>query len=212
MKPSIRWVAIAIFATLAIGGNAFAANATYDGETLFRGIFFAQGPVADQFPEIWKDQQNIDFVEQMNTRQVRESATAFMAGMRAKDPTFFDRFASDIQSGNPVLVDDALQYAAKLGQTVGQELIEKANLPKNMSAAEKMRMIGRGRGDCGVTIIVTFAFAANIAVTVNIAAGANAVWNSNVFWDRNIDLTGSTPGKLGSDERTKRITERLAIP
>ena len=44
------------FLLMLVSVNAYATQPSkvkYDGETLFRGIIFGQGPVAHLFPEIW---------------------------------------------------------------------------------------------------------------------------------------------------------------
>ncbi len=45
--------ALMAFGTSSISRAAGAETGRYDGETLFRGLFFGIGPVADLFPEIW---------------------------------------------------------------------------------------------------------------------------------------------------------------
>jgi hypothetical protein len=134
------------------------ASARFDGETLFRGIFFGKGPVAERLPEYWgaeavaqrakitnspevaaqkleaaiaqmksegwapaiisqaeqtlsdiRSGQPIPEAELSDTALVQELV---MARIAESDPTFFSRFAGDMQSGSHVRVGLAIDEAS----------------------------------------------------------------------------------------------------
>ena len=110
----------------------------YDGEDLFVGIFFMDGPVAKRLPELVQDirvqggePEDDEELERLRSQfppptevagEQREEIDRFeqrvLALVRAADPTFFARFAEDIQSGDHFRVDAAL--------TEGSEVLEAA--------------------------------------------------------------------------------------
>jgi len=79
----------------------------YDGKTLYLGLAFGQGPVGALFPEL-------EGLRTM-TADKQELADATMAEISNLDPTFFDRFAGAIQSGDRVQIRAALNEADDLG-------------------------------------------------------------------------------------------------
>lgn len=86
----------------------------YDGETLYQGLLLAYGPVARRFPEIWGALRGqLPSVGEAQAAKVDEGITR---KIKARDPGFLDRFALDIQSGDPVLVEAALVEAVRLGK------------------------------------------------------------------------------------------------
>jgi SdpC family antimicrobial peptide len=101
-------------------GISFSASARavrsvgYDGETIFRGVFFASGPVAELVPEIW----DIPHVREAlrNQSEARAQAAAdrqnrMVAWIKGQDSLFFDRFGLDLQSGDHLRVEQALEEA-----------------------------------------------------------------------------------------------------
>lgn len=98
---------------------------TYDGETIFQGIFFGVGPVAEILPELFQCSgvekskelhahltQSRAFCQEFPTiEQRREAATQ---AMRDADPTFFQHFGSSLQSGDHGRTEDAMKEGARL--------------------------------------------------------------------------------------------------
>jgi SdpC family antimicrobial peptide len=83
------------------------AGSKYDGEAIFRGLYFGQGPVADLFPELWKQQRYLDrkkLLTQEDERRMGEIREKIIAGLKAKDRAFFDTFASTLRSGDHLAI------------------------------------------------------------------------------------------------------------
>lgn len=138
------------------------ATTRYDGQALFRGIFFGSGEVGQKFPEVWgsvrqgptditmsqeqietalsgqidrltstgnaqavaqlsaiRDQVRSGTLGTQTTNSIDFSSMAsdakigtLLDAISASDPTFFDTFAADIQSGDHVRIDAALDRSA----------------------------------------------------------------------------------------------------
>jgi hypothetical protein len=116
------------------GGSESARNFT--GEELVQGVFFMDGPVAELFPELLEEIQarkggpkseeeeneaqrilaqapSPDDLSPEDRAKLDEIQARIFDRIRAEDPTFFDRFAEDMQSGDNFLVDAALAEAAE---------------------------------------------------------------------------------------------------
>jgi SdpC family antimicrobial peptide len=74
---------------------------SYDGRTLFRGLFFGSGPVADLFPEVYG---RATLKQQVSMKQ-----NDWLDKIDSADPTFFRRFEENINSHERLLVRQALK-------------------------------------------------------------------------------------------------------
>jgi SdpC family antimicrobial peptide len=109
-------------------GNAYAQHNSefshpYDGETLFNGLFLATGPIADLFPELWS---RIELTDQQ-TQEIAGYAAQFSAHIKNVDPSFYERFAKEIQSGDRLRIAGAVEdaggtFARYLEEDVGLDL------------------------------------------------------------------------------------------
>ena len=82
----------------AVGGGAVAK---YDGQTIFSAVFFAKGPAASALPT------------RAFPAPTEDQAQTILGAIQAADPSFFDRFAADIRSGDRALIREALNGAAR---------------------------------------------------------------------------------------------------
>ena len=87
--------------------HAAATTQPYDGETIFRGILLNDGPVAKLFPEIWGSSRLAPYLKQAEDRA---SATEIAAAKQ--DPTFFDRFGTEMRSGDHIRIQLALKESS----------------------------------------------------------------------------------------------------
>lgn len=79
----------------------------YDGITLFKGLFFASGPVPSRIPTIGR-------VAPYFPSEYKNLESQVITSIQRRDPTFFDRFAGDIQSGDRVRISAAIKEGNKL--------------------------------------------------------------------------------------------------
>ena len=97
---------------------------SYDGEAIFRGLYFGQGPVADLFPEIWKQQRYLDrkkLLTPEDERRMEEVRERIITSLREKDKAFFDRLATTLKGGNHLAIQKALGEATEVTLAVLQK-------------------------------------------------------------------------------------------
>jgi SdpC family antimicrobial peptide len=161
-----------------------AVTTRHDGETLFAGLYFGDGPVAKMFPEIWESPHVAQQVSQaQKSESWSKTKSEAIAWVRTNDPDFFNRFEQDIQSGDHVRVGQAYkQGAQKLSAYVSSTGVD-PNSPE-------------ARGGVGVVAVVVAAVAVVVAVYA---------W---MYWSgRSVD--GVAQG-LQEDVLVNMIAERLA--
>jgi SdpC family antimicrobial peptide len=99
----------------AVPATAQQPNLRYDGETIFRGVFLDDGPVTKLFPEIWENPTVVGYRDQAvqagSEEQAAAGQQALIAALRAQDPTFFDRFGKEMQSGDRIRIKAAMTEA-----------------------------------------------------------------------------------------------------
>lgn len=180
-------------ATAADRGTASDASGdatSYDGRTLFEGLFFGIGPVADEFPELASapaqpPQALVGAVDQVVSR------------MERLQPRFFDRFAATMTSGDRPAVERELERA--------QQLMARAV----MIEFERRAPEGQVGADC---IVFWVAGAITLAVAGNVAYAVNAVRAGNVAWTVNWVFAAASNNMDASIERemwVDRIAGRL---
>ena len=105
-----------------------AGNRPLTGEDIYRGVVFADGPVADMVPVIRDHARLSDRIKDAKQLQdVRKVQDRLIRAIQKSDPGFFDTFARDMRSGNPQAVDRALRSASavSLRAAAAQPEVEK---------------------------------------------------------------------------------------
>ncbi len=98
-------------------GQASEKASGYDGETIFRGLYFGQGPVAQKFPEIWKQERYLErkrLLTEKDEKQISEIQNKIVARLREEDKDFFDHFGKTLQSGDHVAIQKTLDETTNL--------------------------------------------------------------------------------------------------
>ncbi len=197
IKRAVASVAIAACGFTAIGQAAASATPTLaqgqqsrvqaakkvSGEEAFRALFFAQGPLAEQFPSLRAQSAK-------PPASLQPSIDNLIAQMRATDAGFFDKFGRDITSGKRARVQNALESA--------QSLMEKVAVA-NRGGPDQ---VATG-GDCVwafAVVVVTLAAAGNVAYAVNAVRTGNVAWNRNWFWSAPNDSTSTLQRERWVDE------------
>lgn len=95
------------------------AQSAVTGEEAFKGLFFGEGAVAARLPEVTGSLalSNLPPEEQARHAQRR---TQLVASIKDADPTFFERFGADIQSGNHLRIEQALNEGLAVMKTASQ--------------------------------------------------------------------------------------------
>jgi len=103
----------------------------YDGETLYRGLAFGEGRVGALFPELDGIREVMAGHEDYADALVQEIATL--------DPTFFNRFALEVQSGDRVQIRSALREADDLGRVASSRII--VDLPQARMVSDQSDIV-----------------------------------------------------------------------
>jgi SdpC family antimicrobial peptide len=96
------------------------APAREDGEALFRAVFFLQGPLADQVPEL-RRLKSLNAFRRLTRQQqdaIRTFQTSLIRDIKASNPTFFDDFAKELQTKDRTRISRALVNASQVTKTV----------------------------------------------------------------------------------------------
>lgn len=160
--------------------------AAYDGEALFRGLLLGEGPVAEQFPELV-------LVEVTADRAAAQSEVSdrIVDAIRATDASFFDSFGDAVTSGDRIRVDQAVQSANDILETVFTEEFD----------------VSAGLDDGSVDSLVFVAVAAVAAVVV-VHAAVNLTMVATVEVET---IGGSDPTVMLDRERwVDRVAGELA--
>lgn len=138
-------------------------------EAIFLALFFMQGDEALRLYKHDAISQLDGFrtaYDSVNTPEALELSASVVADLKASDPTYFDRFAEAITSGNPFAVEDQIE----------QGRADISSTPTIAVLAEEgaaTYVPGEVGPTCGVTVVVGAVFV--LAAAVFAAAGA-VIW------------------------------------
>ena len=146
----------------------------FDGETLYRGLAFAQGPVAALFPEFASlpppSAEAIAIVDRIVTR------------IRSIEPSFFPRFASAIQKGDRVRIRAAIDNA----RTITEQAIQ-----QEFGASNQAKPTGPDCIFISVVLVVTAAGVVALLAVVSAVTVVNFEVTGNVMINIDYVLAGS---------------------
>jgi hypothetical protein len=137
--PVSRMLVAVMFAVTLINGagDAFAQPrrerkppaSTVRGEDFYRGIYMAQGPVAERIPEI-RDHMVVKQAKQHPriTRLLNEFSARLIKSIQEVDPSFLDRFGAAMQSGDHYAIDQAIAEGSQITVQAIRNLPEIATL------------------------------------------------------------------------------------
>lgn len=144
-----------------------------DGREVFKGVHFAVGDVYDSVPEL----QGV--YADVNTGAAAEEAEAFAEQVidfiEEEAPGFFEEYETQLASGNPVVVEDAIESGDEQLRVALAALAPGALTESSPAACTFGVLV------CGLTIVV----AVNYGAAVNIAVGAVvylALWGPSKTW------------------------------
>ncbi|MBK3495587.1 sporulation delaying protein family toxin [Viridibacillus sp. YIM B01967] len=141
----------------------------YDGETIYRGLFFGDGPVAKLFPEIWSDK----LMTEANTTEAKRVSKTISKKINELDPNYFNELEVAVKSGDNVKVQAALVKGGNL-------------LVKVSEGIQKTKVGGRGTAfGCSLVagcIVAVYAAGAVTTAVVVTHAGAITAAVAVVAW------------------------------
>lgn len=112
----------------------------YSGEDLYRGLFFSEGDVSKKLANV--NPNYIDLSEFYKNESERKASDDFknklVASINTKFPDFFAEFKTKIESGNPLHIQQALNYASGVNQEVLASLPEYQIAVQNLEQAKSI--------------------------------------------------------------------------
>jgi len=216
MRPQalrhIAWLVVVALVLLGEGSPGYAASTSgaptgvpsqaaavrYDGETIFRGLAFGQGPVARLFPEL--------AATPPLSAEGTQVVDAIIAEMRGIDSTFFDRFAAEMY-GSRVRVRAAIESA--------NELAKSAILAIN--ARYSSASTSSEQGDCILVLVIALVVLAVVGGVILAVVAAGAVvavaavaWFWVWFWAPT--AAAAQQASLARDVWTDKIARAMRAP
>ncbi|MBZ3766589.1 hypothetical protein COJ91_00070 [Bacillus thuringiensis] len=131
----------------------------YDGETIYRGLFFGEGPVAKLFPEIWSE----DLTKQANTTEAKKVSEFLTEKINEVDPNYFNELKAAVYSGDNIKIQEAFGKG-------GQLLVKVSEGLQNEKVGE-----GQGLACTVVAGCVAAIYAAGAVTTVAVVTHAGAI-------------------------------------
>ena len=163
-----------------------------DGETLFRGLYFGQGPAARYFPEIWTNPRVVELLKNADMAKSIQAQNQFMELLRQDDATIFTRFGEEMQSGDQVRVRDTL---VDLGERMRKMATERMGM--------EPEVVGGMPGVHGQCVVLAVVVAVVVAVAVAVAVA--------VYVYLYIDFYGPSIQKQVIDEGTSHLERDMWI-
>ena len=117
-------------------------RANFSGETLYRGLLLGQGPVAERIPEI-RDNFRLDLLvsDPAQHAAIVTFTDRIVHNLSVAQPDFFERFRTELTSGDHVRIQAALKEAAELTSHVMATMPEVRALRAVADDPEKMEQI-----------------------------------------------------------------------
>lgn len=170
------------------------ARTALSGEEVFRGIVFGEGYVAEQLPELW---DNVVLPELTSEEHVAQkiAKAQLVADIREADPTFFDRFGKEIQSGDHLRIQKMMDDSGTFLKNMADE--HAPSNPKTGTVNQK-----------GTCLAITLVVAGNVVAVVNLVVAGNVAWTVNWVWSQEEAARGET--QLERDEVVELLATRLA--
>ncbi|WP_196493868.1 sporulation delaying protein family toxin [Ornithinibacillus caprae] len=113
-KKSITVLLILVVMMGSFSSNVLATSVTntkdFNGETIYRGVVFGQGPVAELFPNVFPK----ELVESANNEKSKEVIDILIKDIYELDPQYFDELEKAVYSGNHININSSLEKGGEL--------------------------------------------------------------------------------------------------
>lgn len=157
-----------------------------DAETLFRGVMFGQGPIADSIPEI-RDNLKVDLLATsgMPATQIVDLQNRLLARIKLNDSGFLARFKSAMNSGDQVEISMMLEEAGSQITQALRAVAEGDSLryydahPSIVSARMQPRMDATGHFSLGDTAVTASDASTEIHNQISTSSGGGTSCGAN---------------------------------
>lgn len=168
-----------------------------EGREIFSAVHFMVGDKADELSLIKEIEKHPEFDAEANSKFAEET----MDALEAEDPQYFERYAQEMTSGNPVKVEKAIekgqQDISNYVETAYPDLVEKGEMTPQACTI--------GVGGC----VWTVALAWNYGAVINVGAAVvayTALWGPNKTWSPFAEETA----ELQRQETIAALSQELA--
>ena len=185
------------------------APRTFTGSQIFRGLLFGEAPVSQLFPEVWASEQAI---QSLDTKEkviaLNDLKKSVIADIISHDSTFMARFGQEMQSGDVLRIQAALDEA---GQNTFSAMQRLGYLD---GAGNPTTNLGAAQGDC-LSVAVAAAVVvvgAVVAFAVILVAGAAAAVVIKVKVKKEKGAVTEEESQLYRETLINLMAERLYAP
>lgn len=200
MKKIFSILIIAILVTGSVLGfqNAYAkkhedSKINYTGEEIFKGILFAQGPLAKELDTLY----NKEVLQLANTQETKKAVNYLTKEIRKKNPKYFDSLKKAVEQKDPSEIDRILLKANKY---INEIKFDSVPAKKGKNLNNEVAPAFCGPTVCGAYLYVVVVHAAAVVAT---AAGIFGVYLVNT--------TYGPKGKSKMSEKEKQFEKELII-
>lgn len=178
----------------------------HSGIEIFKGLFFGEGKVATLFPEVWKNpevQANRAALSKVERKKIEAAKRDLITFINKRAPSFFDRFGTELQSGDPLRVETALNEVYNHVIAFGEErgLVEDGTLTPQQCGPSAF---------CAVAAAVVVVLGNYIAVAHSVVI-ALALFGIVGVFSTSPSNTKASGAELAYDMYVARVTKQLAI-
>lgn len=199
-------ISAALFTTFILPGYSHAQtvqkSAEYSKEEIFKGIFFAQGKVAEELDHVFSDNVR----EAAKQSKVKKVANELVHQIKEKDSSYLNELKDAVDSQNPLAIQKALNDGSELILDLSDKLL--ADTKVKVISKEGSKVAGGATGDCvvlGLALVYYAAVVAQLAAGVLYVAGA-AVYLKTAAVSNSIDEPAT---KLSNEILVKEIASNL---
>lgn len=206
MKKTFTFLIITILATASILNfqSAYAkknesSKINYTGEEIFKGVLFAQGPLAKELDTLY----NKEVLKIANTKETKKAVNYLINEIKKKNPKYFDSLRNAVEQKNPSEINRILLKANKYINNIDFNSVPSK---KDMKTGKKNNFNNQiepafcGPTVCGAYLYVVVVHAAAVVAT---AAGAFGVYLVNT--------TYGPKGKSKMSEKEQQFEKELII-
>lgn len=145
---------------------------SFDGKTLFKGLYFGDGEAAGEFSYIWNHHLVVEELSGMSADQIGEVRLIqkdVIAWIDQGQPDFFDEFSAALTSGDHLLIQAQLKKSSELIETALSAVTEltTADLRKGPDSISK--------DDTGVVLVLVLVAAVVVVVVAVIGTDSEDV-------------------------------------
>jgi len=174
-----------------------------DGRAVFQGVFFGVGETGRRLDKLWEGKSVVDRIaDPINRQRAQVSMDSVTRSVESQDPTFFRRFASAMQSGQPATVEQALgDGLSRLRAAAG--LVDDSTVVTDRAAADVYQVVDVYQFIQVYQVVQVYEYIAVYRYATVVEAVGSAAASARLFSDKS---------HLARDVLVRDITVAMAAP